>query len=430
MIRAFRASWARRAALVGVMGGAALGIAAAASAQRVEPGRPRTVIVGASRALAPTDRVDARRSGFSRTRLPASGLRTSFRHAFEQVIEHAPLVLDDGSIAVVVNRNELVLLAGDRTPKYVGLLGGGALGPLTALSDGTIVAVNSAGEALGVRHGTVRFRTRLGGERSLAGRVSPLSLEDGGVVVATSTELAALDAEGSVRARASVPEPLATPLLAARGQVLAVSATGAVYGWIPGREAQKIGTFGAPIDGSAVLGGPSTLLAVVEGTRLAAMDLAHGTVVTRSSVQAGVYLGPPALQGEVAHLLSMSPGRTLLVAIDGAGQELARHPVSTFAPMALSDGGQLALVAPTHSGVLVDGAGTVAFATPEGFIGVASANTGVRLLGETPWATRITAAGKPRSGNIVGMAPTRDGFVVVSDTGNLVEVVGAEAAGR
>jgi len=419
-----------------MVAGMALVFGAAASAQRVEPGRARTVVVGASRALSPTDRVDARRSGFSRTMLPTAALRTTFRHSFEQVIEHAPLVLDDGSIAVVVNRSELVILSGDRTPRSVPSLGGGSLGPPTALADGTIVAVNSAGEAVGVRQGTVRFRTRLGGERSLAGHVSPLSLDDGGVVVATSTELTALDAEGSPRSRAAIPEPLATPLLAALGKVIAVSASGAVYGWIPGQEAQKLGTFGAPIDGSAVLAGPATLLAVVDGSRLAAMDLAHGTVVTRSSVQAGVYLGPPAMRGErgergeVAHLLSMSPGRTLLVSIDAAGQELGRQPVSTFAPMALADGGQFTLVAPAHAGVLVDAAGTVAFATPEGYIGVASATNGVRILGETPWATRVTAAGKPRSGNVVGIAPTRDGFVVVSDTGNLVEVAGSEGPGR
>jgi len=162
----------------------------------------------------------------------------------------------------------------------------------------------------------------------------------------------------------------------------------------------------------------------VEESRLVAMDLMHhGATVTRSSVQAGIYLGPPALAGDVAHLLAMTAGRTLLLAIDGSGQERMHHQVSTFAPMTLADGG-LSLMSPSHTGVLVDAAGTVAFATPEGLIGVASAAGGVRMLGETPWATRITAAGKPHNGNVVGIAPSRDGFVVVSESGNLVEVVG------
>ncbi|WP_394841620.1 hypothetical protein LZC95_31670 [Pendulispora brunnea] len=415
----------RRAKLAGLACAIGFGavLATAAFAQRVEPGRPRTVIVGASQAYSPTDRVDARRSGFSRTTLPTGGLRAAFRHSFGQSIEHAPLVLDDGSIVVVVNHNELVMLE-HGSPKFVASLGGSALGPPTALADGTIVAVNSAGEAVGVRQGAVRFRTRLGGDRSLAGHVSPVSLDDGGSVVATANELTALDAEGGVRARAAVPEILATPLLAALGKIIAVAASGTVYGWMPGKEVQKIGSFGGGIDGGAVLAGPSTLAAVVDGTRLAAMDLVHGSVMTRSSVQGAIFLGPPAVRGDAAYLLSMAPGRTMLVGVDGAGQELSRQQVSTFTPMALADGGTLALVAPPHAGVLVDAAGTVAFATPEGFIGVSSSNGGVRMLGETPWATRITAAGKPHGGNVVGMAPTREGFVVVSEAGNLVEVVG------
>src|SRR5207249_3679512 len=146
-------------------------LATAAFAQRVEPGRPRTIIVGTSRAFSPTDRVDARRSGFSRTNLPTGALRAAYRHSFGQSIEHAPLVLDDGSIVVVVNHNELVTLEPGgvpaspdfqrRAPRFVASLGGNALGPPTALADGTIVAVNSAGEAVGVRQGVVRFRTRL-----------------------------------------------------------------------------------------------------------------------------------------------------------------------------------------------------------------------------------------------------------------------------
>ncbi|HWL89281.1 MAG TPA: hypothetical protein VNO21_25935, partial [Polyangiaceae bacterium] len=213
---------------------AALAFGAVAFAQRVEPGAARTVVVGTSRAFSPMDRVDARRSGFSRTKLPTAGLRVGFRHAFGQVIEHAPLVLEDGGIAVVVNHNELVLFGADRTPKHISLPGSGALGPPATLADGTIVLVGSAGEAIGVRQGAIRFRTRLGGERSLAGHISPLALEDGGAAVATSTELTVLDGEGGIRARASVPEPLATPLLAAQGRILAVAASGAVYAWSPG----------------------------------------------------------------------------------------------------------------------------------------------------------------------------------------------------
>ena len=259
-------------------------LVASASAQRLDPKRPHTLVVGAPRGPSPTDRVDGRRSGFSRSPLPNGPLRISWRRAFGQPAELAALSLADGETAIVVGRGELIVLAEDGTERWRTMLGSTAASAPSQLSDGTIVIVTAAGEAVGVRRGVIRFRTRLGGDRSLGGHVSALSLEDGGVVVATATELTALDADGGVRARAVVSETLATPLLAALGKVIAITATGVVYGWTPGREPQRLGSFGGPVDGGATLADAHTLVAVIDGSRLAALDLAHGVVVARAVV--------------------------------------------------------------------------------------------------------------------------------------------------
>src|SRR5579864_1741416 len=103
-------------------------------------------------------------------------------------------------------------------------------------SDGTVVFATGSGDAVGVRRTSPRprFVSRIGGERNM--RAAPLALDDGGVVVATMTDLVVLDAEGGVRSRVTLADRADAPLLAAGDKVLAISPAGTVYGWTPGRE--------------------------------------------------------------------------------------------------------------------------------------------------------------------------------------------------
>ncbi len=407
--------------------GASAGLlVASASAQRLDPKRPETLVVGAPRGPSPTDRVDGQRSGFSRFPLPTGALRVSWRRAFGQSTDFPPLSLADGETAVTVGRGELVVLAEDGTERWRTLLASTAASAPTQLSDGTVVVVTSGGEAVGVRRGVVRFRTRLGGDRSVGGHVSALSLEDGGVVVATATELTALDSDGGVRARATVPEALATPLVAALGKVIAITGTGVVYGWAPGRDAQRLGSFGGPVDGGATLADAHTLVAVVDGTRLAALDLTHGVVVSRAVSPGGAYLGPPAVRGDTAFVLGQAQGRTFTVAIDASGQEVARTLVATSPPVLLSDGGTAPFVPAAHTGALVDAAGTIAFAASEGRVGVVTANGTVETLGETLCARSSNAT--KGLGTIVAITPASrshgesGAMLVICDNGAVVKV--------
>lgn len=401
-------------------------LVASASAQRLDPKKPETLIVGPPRGPSPTDRVDGQRSGFARTALPAGPLRVSWRRTFGQATELPALSLTDGETAIVVGRGELVILAEDGTERWRTMLASAAASAPTQLSDGTVVVVTSAGEAVGVRRGVIRFRTRLGGDRSLGGHVSALSLEDGGVVVATATELTALDADGGVRARAVVSETLATPLLAALGKVIAITATGVVYGWTPGREPQRLGSFGGPVDGGATLADAHTLVAVIDGSRLAALDLAHGVLVARAVAAGGLYLGPPSVRGETAFLLWQSQGRTFTIAIDPSGQETSRTLVATSPPLLLADGGTVPFTSTMHTGTLVDAAGTIAFAAPEGRLGVVTSKGTVETLGERLCARSSTAS--KGLGNIVAIAPATHAreetgaMLALCDTGAIVKV--------
>jgi hypothetical protein len=417
------------AGVIGIGAAAALAIPAA-EAQRIDPRRPSVFVVGPAGGASPTVRGDARRTGVTQDALPSGMLRIAWRKTIGLSIEQPALVSADGMIAVVTAaRADVIFVDADGEEKGRVSAGASAVGLATMTSDGTVVFTTSAGDAVGIKRASPRprFVTRIGGERNA--RTAPLSLDDGGVVVATGTDLVVLDAEGNVRARVSLPETPAAPLLASGDKVIAVSATGAVYGWTPGREPVRLGTFGAPIDGGAALADASTLVAVIEGNHLVELDLTRGARTSRSIASQGLYLGPPSVRtvpgaGTLATLLAQTANRAFALTIDPGGQETARAPIATLTPRPpLPDGGTPPLVASAHTGPLVDLRGAVAFASPEdGHIGVVGPEGAVDTLGE-PICTRTS-----RSAGVAGLTPLgRGAFVVTCESGALAKITGAEA---
>ena len=420
-------------AALGCLALAALLVPAVAVAQRFDARRPQTFTVGAPQGDSPAARVDARRSGYSRGPLPTSALRAIWHRSIGVDVDEAPLVGADGEIVVIASRGDVVWLAPEGQERFRTSAGLGTPGPGALLSDGTVVVVDGNGEAVGLRRGAVRFRTRVG-ERNSAQKAAPLALEDGGVVVAVAAELAALDADGGVRARATLPEPAVWPLVAAQGKVAAVTAQGAIYLWTPGREPLLAGSFGGPILGGVTAADGHTLLAVVEGSRLDAVDLEHGVTVVRGAVPPGtatILLGPPSMRGGAAYLLELVLGSVVAVAVDPAGQQIMRTTVATTASTLLADGGVAPLVAPSFTPTLVDSAGTLAFGTPDGGVGVVAPDGAVETLGEPVcqgggssrprWPTAA-----PRSGPaFAGFAPAGPGgFVVACANGTIAKVAG------
>ncbi len=406
-------------------------VAGVALAQPIDPRRPLTLRVGAPEGASPTDRVDPGRRGLVRQGLPVGALHVTWRKALGQALESAPLVIEGGDIALVAGRSDLVVLRADGEERSRTSIGAAAASPPTATSDGTVVVVTSGGDAIGVRAGAIRFRAHVG-DRGAFSRAAPLPLDDGGAVVASGDELVALDARGGVRARASLSEVVVASPLATRGRVLALTSSGAVHAWTPGRDPERLGSLGGLADGGGALADENTLLAVVDGTRLVAFDLTHRTTSTRSTANGGLYLGPPATRNGTAEILSMTPGRSFLLGVRASGEEAHRILLPGAALTAPPDGGAPTLVVGPHVGPLVDRTGAIAFATPDGHVGVVSAEGATELLADLPCA-RVwgTGRGEAPSGagasgtGIVALVPSRPGGMIVAcDSGTVVAIDG------
>lgn len=371
-----------------VLAGAAVALTAAvAFAQRVDPRRAATFAVGRAAGPAPTVRGDAHRDGLARAALPRGTLAVQWRYATGGGRIEQPPVVSSEAIVVVTTRGDVVWVphdAGDDRRELarqsLGVTAVSSSAP-TLLADGTVVVVAGSGAALavGVDKTGLRFRTQLVGEVSgdELDAVTPLALDDGGVAVATTRELALLDSSGNVRLRAPLPEPLVGPLLASGDRIFGVSHAGVVYAWSPGGagglDATRVGSFqqspNGAVQGGAVVASPDTLVAVVDDTRLMTLDLRRGLAVPLATFAHGGFVGPVAYRRGTAYAMAGTPGHTFVVGVDSSGRETARAPVASSA-LVLTDGGLPVFSVPPHVPVVVDDTGAVAFAAPEGPVGV------------------------------------------------------------
>jgi hypothetical protein len=329
-------------------------------------------------------------------------------------IDQAPLVDPAGTTLVVGAQGDVVAIGRDGGEVWRAATGAIQPGPAAVLAAGSGVFATGSGDAMAVQQGRLRWRSRFG--RADSAHPAPLPLEDGGVVVATGRDLAVLDADGNARARAILPEPATAPLVSALGRVFIVSSSGTVYGWALGGEPARVGSFGSAVDQGAGLVDDHTLVAVTSAhTHLTVVDLVRGTTTTRAIAASGLWLGPPATQGGVAHMLAMTQTSDLLVGLDAAGSEVGRALVGTRPALLGPDGGPAPLVAPPHVPPIVDGAGVVAFTTSQG-VGVVSGATVEFVADVCPAASNGTAA---------GLAPLGAGaFVLACRAGSLVALSG------
>jgi len=407
----------------------ALGVVAAcvttavALAQRSDPRRPTTLIVGPSPGLAATARGDAHRTGVVRSPLPRAPLHVDWRFSAGG-IDQPPVVTTDAVLAVSANGN-VIAVGHDGAEKWHQGLGVSSSTPSAPvlLSDGTIVVVAGSVDAIavGVQKNGIRFRTPLVG--SVNPSLTPLAMDDGGVAVASEAELALLDASGNVRFRAPLPEAVAGPLLASTAttgsRVLVTSkATGVVFAWTPGRDVARVGSFGARVEGGAVLIDDNTLLAVVEGPRLMTLDLRQGLAVPLSTFTGGSYFWPPAFRRGVAYTMAGLPGRTFAVGVDSAGQEVLRVPVATALPV-VGDAGAGPYVAPPHAPIVIDDTGTIGFAAPDGPVGVVDPAGIVSSVGET-----VCGRAFQNRRAVTSVSSGGPGVMLVTcGTGNLVRII-------
>jgi len=411
------------AATGAAVGAAVLATAAGSTGQTVDVQHPLTIVSGTPAGGARTDRIDSFRSGCSRDPLPAGGLASTWHIGVGAFLEHAPVVDAQGTAYVVGSRGEVVAVGRDGSERWRAATGAAQAGAPVLASDETLAFVDAAGIAVGVREGVVRWRTRFG--RSDTSRPAPLALDDGGVVVATAHDLATLDAEGHVRSRTALPEAASAPLVAALGKVIAVTVSGAVWSWSPGAaEPTRLGSFGAPVEGGAVLGDDHTLLAITAGgAHLAAMDLARGTVATRAVAPAGVWLGPPSVHAGAATLQLLAPAADVAVVLDASGAETARIVLGMHPPPAITDGGPVVIAPVPHTAPLVDASGTLVFATTDGSVGAARTSGASRV----DLVAGICPPNDHAEPAVAGIAPIGPSAIVVAcRAGALVALQGGE----
>jgi len=373
-----------------------------ALADAIDPASPRTLVVGAPRGAAPSERIDGQRTGQTKTALPTPPVELWRRH-LSGGIEHLPVIDGQGNIAVALTIPEVISLGPDG--KEAWRVRTGTAAPVAApviTSDGTIVVITSAGQAWGISpRGDVRFTTALG----VRGRdvdATPLALADGGVAIAAGTTMLELDRDGAVRARAALEAKdnasegrIAGALVAGPEGTLATTESGAVFSFRPPGAPRKVGSFGGSPRKGAALADARTLIAVVDNRSVVALDLRTGLTHVRSSAGVGLgalFDGPVAVgsKGALANLALVVTQGGLLLGLDAAGNERVR--VALEKPPAMPDAGVLggssgqgffgAIELKPSPPLLVDPEGRVGFARAGGRVGVMEPKGSVAVAGE------------------------------------------------
>jgi hypothetical protein len=395
------------APVIGLAAAIGLALAAAAPAQAdvIDTTMPRTVAVGAPRGAAPSERLDPRRTGRARTALPTRAVEVWRRHVNGN-LEVPPVVDEAGDVIVALGISEIVKLGSDAREKWRARLVAGAAASPVILADGTIVVLTAAGVAQGFTPGGApRFTTPLGIARRDTDTI-PLALSSGGLLVAAGSTVVELDADGVVRARATIEDRLpgagAPTLERAAGAIvegpmgaLITTVNGGVFRFRPPAAPRKLGSLGGIPTRGAMLADDRTLVAVVDQRRVVALDLPSGTTQTRSS---GILFdAPPALGPGGLVMVATQLGQ--LLGLDAAGNEKVRVMLDKPLPAsALTGTTFLPPELKPSPPVIVDPHGRVAFLRANGRAGMVAPSGKIEVLSERVCATPVAVlpAGEKR----------------------------------
>ncbi len=326
-----------------------------ALADALDPSIPHVVVVGAPKGAAPSERVDANRTGRSKTKLPSRPKET-FRKTLPSGSSYAPLVDGQGNLTFALTTSLVLRWSSEGKEQWrVQLPSAGAsavtvAAPPVLLSSGNVAVVNSLGELVGISpSGSVRYSTPLGVSTSAGirdGGVSPLALDDGGLAIASGSFLLEVAADGSIRARAKLDDTAVGALIPGPEGTLVTTASGAVYSFKPPGAPRKIGTFAGNVRKGAVRADDRTLLAVVDGRRIVAMDIASGSTSTRAT--AGLLLGgfdsPVAVGSNQTAFTGAFAG--LVMSFDSSGNEKLRVSIDPSLGLSPDAGAPAASVSP------------------------------------------------------------------------------------
>lgn len=358
-----------------------------AQAEVLDATMPRFVIVGAPRGFAPSERVDPKRTGRTQTRLPSPAVEV-WRRQISGGIELAPLIDTQGNVIVAQTIAEIIKLSPEGREIWRARTGTGAPTAAPVLtSDGTLVVVTASGQAMGLTpSGAVRFAVPLGFRRDAD--TTPLALDDGGVLIAARQALIEIDADGAVRARTTIGERAVGALLHGPEGALITAESGSVYTWKAPGSPRKIGSFGGVPRRGALIADARTLLAVVDGRTLVALDLPTGTTQVRATAPLlGVLFDAPAAVSP-AGLGLVATYSGLLLGVDAAGSEKVAIALEKQALLLGADAGAPAAgffgaseLKPSPP-VIVDPEGRIGFARSSGRVGVVTPEGTVGVVNE------------------------------------------------
>lgn len=293
---------------------ACLALLSARSSAR-ETQRVQRVVVGRGDALAACEGLDASNTRRARRPFPAAP-QISFRTRLAGGIGQAPASDAHGQLIVVHAEPRLSKLDAKGRTLWSERLPSEASSAPVLTSAGAILIVTRDGEAL--------FYSSAG--KLDAKRVLPLAdprrrsltipTGNGGVLVASGSDLLELDERGAIVRQLHASGNLST-IAETNAALIAVSDNGIVQRASATGDLELVGSFGGSVpEAAAVRDG--TAFAVVDGHKWCALDLTTGRVVTLSNELSLTLSGPAALLVAPAAALVAGGGFVSLRAKDGA----------------------------------------------------------------------------------------------------------------
>lgn len=373
--------------------------AATAFGEQRDPTIPQVVIVGPPPGAAPMARIDARRSGRSRTPLPVGAARIRWRLRLSGLIRDVAIG-DRGAVATATIDGSLVAVSAIGRFQWTRRLGAAVLAGPVLTSNGAHIVVTADGGVVAVGpNGSAQWTRSISAQSSLSAP-SPLPDDDGGVIVAFGDRLVRLEQDGEISAAATVSEPVRC--LTGGGSIYAVSDVGSVFRWSPPDAPTLIGRYSAAPSGEVTYANGS-LVAVINHQRLESLSVDSGArrVLAESALSDNIVVLPSGSEVAVAGLDGM------LIRLNLSSSTIATAPI----PSGPSSFGK-----PSAAATML-----LAISDPAGNVAV-SGSKGLAMLDDKGPAAWLEL---PDCGEPVALLPHSAGRVVVACQSGLLMLIGS-----
>jgi len=285
------------------------------------------VWVGRSAALATSEGLDASNAYRSRVRFP-SDPELTVRTRLPGGIGQAPASDEAGNLIIVHTEPRLSKLDAQGRTSWTERLPSEASAAPTLLADGSILIVTREAEALLFSRAGKRLQRSALPFSDPRRRTLAIATESGGALVVSGNELVELDSTGRNLRQARLRGNASALLESSAGSIV-VSDAGDVERSHATGDFELVGSFGGNVsDGAALQAGK--VLAIVDGHKWLALDLASGQVSTLAVDSASTLSGPAALFVEGGAALIADNG--FISERDRAGVETLRIAIGAAGP--------------------------------------------------------------------------------------------------